>query len=351
MTLKFASQESEPVARNAWLSPFLFVTLIVLGVLSLLIGRYEISPREVFQILWSSFYKFEAFDDDNQWIVVQVLRLPRILLAVLSGAGLAVAGAALQGIFRNPLVGPEILGVSAGASFGGVLAMSLGLVSPAGLAPLAFMFGCGAITLAITLSWLAGQSSTIGLVLAGVIVGGLFSSLTGLVTYSADAESKLPSIVYWLMGSFARATYGQVAFAAVVALIAIPPLFALSWRINLLSLGELDARALGLKTKKLRLAIVALASLLVASQVAVSGGIGWVGLVIPHLARMLVGPDHVRLLPVSALLGGIYLLLIDDLSRSLSETEIPIGLLTSLVGGPVFAIFFVRLRNRGWNND
>jgi iron complex transport system permease protein len=191
----------------------------------------------------------------------------------------------------------------------------------------------------------------LGLVLAGVIISGLFGALTGVITYTADPESRLPNIVYWLMGSFAGSSYQNVAFSAAITMVALPIILALSWRINILALGDLDAKALGLNIKRIRWIILTLVSVLVATQVAVSGGVGWVGLVIPHLARMLVGPDHTKLLPVAALLGAIYLLAMDDLARTLMETEIPIGLLTAMAGTPVFAFFFVKLKGHGWSDE
>jgi iron complex transport system permease protein len=291
------------------------------------------------------------FSGLNEEIVIKTLRLPRVLMVILSGMGLAMAGAAMQGVFRNPLVGPEILGVSSGASFGGVLALSLGLSPGFALIPFSFTFGCGALILAFFLARLARQKSILGLVLSGIVVGGLFGAMTGAVTYLADPESSLPSLIYWLMGSFARANREAVTFLAIIGAVSAIPLIGLAWRLNVLSLGDNEAQSLGLKVSALRWAIIILVSLFVAAQVAVSGGVGWVGLVVPHLGRMLVGPDHVKLLPASALLGGIYLLVMDTLARTLTPFEIPIGLMTSLIGTPVFAFFFIKLRGRGWSND
>jgi iron complex transport system permease protein len=329
----------------------LFVILLLAMLGSLLLGRFEVPVGKAIKILLGS----TGVEGDpgalNEAIVIRTLRLPRVLLVVISGMGLAMAGAAMQGVFRNPLVGPEILGVSSGASFGGVLGLSLGFSGGAELIPFSFVFGCGALILAFALSGLARQTSTLGLVLAGIVVGGLFGALTGLITYFADPESSLPGLIYWLMGSFSRANRESVLFLAVIAIVSTLPLMGLSWRLNVLSLGDSDASSLGLKVSRIRWAVVVLVALFVAAQVAVSGGVGWVGLVIPHLGRMLVGPDHGKLLPVSALLGGIYLLLMDTLARTLSAYEIPIGLMTSIVGTPVFAFFFVKLRGRGWTND
>ena len=334
-----------------YLIPILGFVLISCMILSLLVGRYEISLHEVIDILLSSFSSNKIESGDNPSIVIKLLRLPRILLVVMSGMGLAMAGAAMQGIFRNPLVGPEILGVSSGASFGGALALTLGFSPGIEIVPFSFLFGCGALVMAFILSGLARQRSALGLVLAGIVIGGLFGALTGILTYIADPETKLPGIVFWLMGSFSSASRDNAIFLAAVSMAACVPLLGLSWRLNILALGDADAAALGVKVGVLRWAVVAMVSLVVAAQVSVSGGVGWVGLVIPHLGRMLVGPDHSRLLPVSALLGGVYLLIMDTLARTLTIYEIPIGLMTSIVGTPVFAIFFIKLRGRGWSND
>lgn len=318
---------------------------------SLWLGRYPVSPGEIMHIIFTTSVGDVHAPDDIPWIVIIIVRLPRILLVTLCGMGLAMSGGAMQGVFRNPLVGPEVVGVSAGASFGGVLAILLGFSSLSGTVLLAFIFGAGALAAAFLISRLAGQNGILGLILAGVIISAFFSALIGISTYLADPATKLPGIVYWLMGSFAAATYSKVALMAGMVLIAGTMLLGLSWRINLLSLGQSDAQALGINVNALRWVAVACVSLIVAAQVAVSGGVGWVGLVIPHLARMTVGPEHSRLLPVSALFGGIYLLLMDDLARTLTMQEIPIGLLTAVVGTPIFLVLFLKMQNRGWNND
>jgi iron complex transport system permease protein len=333
------------------LLPVALALLLFLSmVLALMLGRYDVSAWDTLRILFSTFSQ-EQLDAENKVIVIKLLRLPRIILVAISGMGLAMAGAAMQGIFRNPLVGPEILGVSAGASFGGVLALSLGFTVGISLIPFAFVFGCGALVLAFFVASLAKQKSTLGLVLAGLVVGGLFGALTGIVTYLSDPDTKLPGIVFWLMGSFASASKEQALFLAAISLITAIPLLGLSWRLNLLSLGDSDAASLGIKVNILRWVVVVLVSLFVSAQVAVSGGVGWVGLVVPHLARMLVGPDHRKLLPIAALLGGLYLLLMDTLARTLTVYEIPIGLMTSIIGTPVFAFFFIKLRGKGWSGD
>lgn len=325
--------------------------LVLLLIVSLRIGRYPVSVREVVRLLFSLSPSASGPAYANAaWVAVNVIRVPRIFLVTLCGMGLALSGAAMQGVFRNPLVGPEIVGVSAGASCGGVLAIMLAL--PAlGVVGLAFAFGLLALIAAFALTRRAGQGATLALVLSGVVVGTFFSSVVGFLQTIADPTSKLPSIVYWLLGSFVGATYQKLLIVAVVILLAGTPLLLLRWRINLLSLGEEDCAALGISVPRLRWIIIGLVTLIVAAQVSVSGGVAWVGLIIPHMARMLVGPSHSKLLPASALLGGLYLLLMDDLARSIGPQEIPIGLLTSIVGAPIFAALFWKMQGRGWGHE
>ncbi len=220
-----------------------------------------------------------------------------------------------------------------------------------GIVGLAFACGVFALFVAFSLAKLAGHTSTLALVLSGVIVGGFCSAIVGLMQTLPDPMVKLPSIVYWLLGSFAGATYDKVAIVAAASLFACTLLMALRWRINLLSLGEDDAHALGVNVELLRWGLMGLVALLVAAQVSVSGGVGWIGLIVPYLARMLVGPEHTRLLPTAAFLGGIYLLGMDDLARSATEQEIPIGLLTSVIGTPIFALLFRRTQSKGWSHE
>ena len=331
--------------------PCLFIALLACMVFSLWLGRYPVPPLEIVNILTSTSLGEIHDPDDIPWIIIMLVRLPRILMVTFAGMGLGLAGAAMQGVFRNPLVGPEVVGVSSGASFGGVLAIILGFSSLSGVVFLAFVFGAGALISAFLISRLAGQSGILGLILAGVIIGSFFGALMGIATYLADPETKLPNIVYWLMGSFATATYAKAGLMAGVALVAGSVLVGLSWRINLLSLGQSDAEALGVNVNVLRWGVVACVALIVAAQVAVSGGVGWVGLVMPHMARMLVGPEHTKLLPVAGLFGGMYLLIMDNLARSLTVQELPIGLLTSIIGTPVFLVLFLKMQNKGWNHD
>lgn len=339
------------LVRSNLLIGALSLTLIFAILGALTVGRYPVPVTDVVRIVFAS-NPFDAVVpyDDKAWVAVTMIRMPRVLLVTLCGIGLALSGAAMQGVFRNPLVGPEIAGVSSGASLGGVIAIAAGAGSIT-IVSLSFAFGLLALTAAYGLAALGGKSSALALVLAGFVVSGFCSSLLGLIQTMVDPSTKLPSIVYWMLGSFVGATYEKVLLVAVVTALAGSLVLALRWRINLLSLAEDDAKALGTNVNLLRWVLMGLVALIVAAQVAVSGGVGWVGLVIPHVARLIVGPEHGRLLPASALLGGIYLLSIDTIARTASTQEIPIGLLTSAIGTPVFAYLFWRLQANGWARD
>jgi iron complex transport system permease protein len=253
----------------------------------------------------------------------------------------------LQGVFRNPLVDPHVIGVSSGAAFGGVLAILLGL-GAAVLWVMAFGFGIGALLLVVVMSRKSGRSSLLMLVLAGIVVSALFSALVSLGTYFADPNDTLPAIVFWLMGSFASATPERALYMVPLVMLFAVPLLLMRFRINVLSLGDEDARALGLKVEPTRWLALCCVTGITAASVANSGIIGWVGLVIPHFARTLVGPDHGRLLPAAALLGAIFMLLVDTLARTMIAAEIPLGVLTAIVGAPVFLILLHRNRGDAW---
>lgn len=323
----------------------LAAVLVLAVIVSLGIGRYDISPARVLRILLAPWFPPPDPVTPMERSVVIIVRLPRVLMAALAGAGLALAGASLQGLFRNPLVGPQVVGVSSGAAFGGTLAILLGW-QQAGLVGAAFVFGLSALVLVWLFASAVSRSNILVLVLAGVVVSGFFGALVSLVQFTADSQDKLPVIVFWLLGSFATADAGKAVLLAAPILPCAAALLALRWRINILSLGDEDARALGVPVTGLRWALLGLTAMIVSAQVAVSGMIGWVGLVVPHLARMLVGPDHRVLLPASALLGASFLLMVDNAARSMSASEIPLGILTALIGTPMFAFLLWRSRER-----
>ncbi|HVY99031.1 MAG TPA: iron ABC transporter permease [Dongiaceae bacterium] len=339
--------------RRGWPVIAALTVLLVFSVIySVTLGRYGVSMTHAWLILWSHVVPVA----DPTWTavdanVVEAIRLPRILAALLVGAGLAISGAALQGLFRNPLVDPGIIGVTAGAGFGGTLAILLvgggTLVMGA-----AFGFGIGSLLVVRLLASVKGRTSTLTFVLAGVIVSAFFEAAISIVKLLADPHQKLPAITYWLMGSIAATGYDDLAL---LALAILPPsllIFLLRYQINILSLGEEKARALGSPIERVQWMIYAAVACISAGIVATSGIVGWVGLVIPHVARALVGPDHARLLPVAALLGAVYLLLVDDIARTATVAELPIGIITALIGVPVFALILRRVQSKsGWAHD
>ncbi len=341
--------------KHGWLIPILLALLVLMAMLaSMCIGAYPMSFWQSARILghlaWPGSLPANPAWTVKEITVVQIVRLPRVLLATLAGLGMGMAGTALQGMMRNPLVGPDIVGVSSGAAFGGVLGMLFHL-PPVGIVGLAFCGGMLAMLLTFGIAKLAksGASSLI-LILAGVFVGAFFLAAVGLIEFLAS-DAQLPSIVYWLLGSFVGADPRKVFMIAIPTLGAGAVLMTLRWRINLLSLGDLDAKTLGVNVGVPRWTLIALVSLIVAAQVAVSGIVGWVGLIVPHCARMLVGPDHRRLLPTAALLGSLFVLGLDDVTRSIVKAELPVGVLTALVGTPVVCVLLWKSRGKGWGHE
>lgn len=323
--------------------------LVAAALLALALGRYSVPLGHVVEILASRLAPFPNEASGTEQNVVLLVRMPRTLLAALVGGGLALGGAALQAVFRNPLVSPEIIGVSAGASFGGALALLLGLES-ALLVTGSFAFGLIALATLFLITSGRGGTPMLMVVLGGVVTGSFFSALVALVTYIADPNTTLPAIVFWLLGSVATATFTKVLVAVIPILGGAVVLLALRWRINVLSLGDDDAAALGVRPRPLRWVVLLAVALIVAGAVAVSGAVSWVGLVVPHLARMWVGPDHRVLLPVSFLLGAAYIVLVDTVARTATAGEIPLGVLTALIGAPVFFLLLRRNRERIWES-
>lgn len=310
------------------------------------LGRYSIPLGQLLNIMAAKVLPITPTWPSTMETVVFHVRLPRMLAAMLVGAALATAGAAYQGMFKNPLVSPDILGASAGASFGAALAIHLSM-GIAGVQISSFLFGLLAVGLTWMLSSRIRQNQTLILVLAGILIGTLFSSGTALLKYMADPYDKLPAITFWLMGSLAAIAPRDVWTALAPVLIGTVPLYLLRWRLNVLSLDEEEACSLGLDTERLRLIVIFCSTLATAASVAISGVIGWVGLIIPHLARMVVGPNYRELLPAAILIGSAYLMLVDDLARVLTSVEVPLGILTSIIGAPFFLYILLNAR-RGW---
>lgn len=315
--------------------------LLALFLLSFVVGRYGVPLGQVVRILLSGVLPLEQTWTDNMAIAVLNVRLPRILLACLVGCGLSAAGTGYQTVFQNPMAAPDILGASSGACFGASLAILTGQG-----AVMITVFAFLASLLSVALVYLVGNHTrgnrVVNLLLAGIMVGSLFSACTSYIKLVADPTNQLPQITYWLMGSLSGTRMGTVRFAAVCMAVGLVPLLLLRWRMNLLTLSPDEARAMGVHTDRLRLAVILSSTVLTAAAVSVSGMIGWVGLVIPHLSRRIVGSDCRRLMPMSCLFGAAFLLLVDNMARCLTATEIPIGILTAFVGAPFFIYLMVR---------
>ena len=315
--------------------------LLALFLLSFVVGRYGVPLGQVVRILLSGVLPLEQTWTDNMAIAVLNVRLPRILLACLVGCGLSAAGTGYQTVFQNPMAAPDILGASSGACFGAALAIMTGQS-----AVMITVFAFLASLLSVALVYLVGNHTrgnrVVNLLLAGIMVGSLFSACTSYIKLVADPTNQLPQITYWLMGSLSGTRMGTVRFAAVCMAVGLVPLLLLRWRMNLLTLSPDEARAMGVHTERLRLAVILSSTVLTAAAVSVSGMIGWVGLVIPHLSRRIVGSDCRRLMPMACLFGAAFLLLVDNMARCLTATEIPIGILTAFVGAPFFIYLMVR---------
>jgi iron complex transport system permease protein len=329
-------------------------TIIALAVLAagfavaFLVGRFPVSLADIAAVLWSKISGAPSDVPSATEAVILQVRGPRVIAAFLVGAALAIAGTAFQGLFRNPLVSPDILGASSGAALGAVLGIyfSLGVLS---IQILAFAGGLVAVTAVYLIGTaIRTRDPVLVLVLAGVVIGSLLGAGVGLVKYLADPYNQLPAMTFWLLGSLAGANAGDLVPLLGPVLIGSLVLLALRHRMNVMSLPEEEARALGVPTGPLRIAIVAAATLVTSASVATAGIIGWVGLVVPHLARSLVGPDFAKLLPVSAILGGGFLLFIDTLARTMAQIEVPLGILTAVVGTPFF-IWLLASVSKTWS--
>lgn len=324
--------------------------LAVLPVVALLasftMGRYAISLPDLFQVFFGHLLGWPQTWPRATEMVVFNVRLPRIGIALLVGAALATSGTAYQGIFKNPMVSPDILGAAAGAGFGAAMAilMDFGTV---GIELSAFVGGLVAvgITYALGNSIGRGSNAVLVLVLTGMVVQAMFSAFISITKFVADPNNKLPEITFWLMGGLSAVSNNEFFVLIVPFLLGVIPIFLLRWKLNVLSFGEEEAQALGVNTRTIRLIFIICATLLTSSSIAVAGMIGWVGLIIPHLARLLVGPDARVLLPASLLIGAGYLVIVDDIARTAFPTEVPLGILTAIIGAPFFMFLLVKGRD------
>ncbi len=329
------------IKKNFIASIIMLTILLILSILiSLKIGRYEIS----FVDIKALYIPNDSVNIDMVKFIIFENRLPRILVAALVGAGLSIVGAALQGVFQNPLISPDIIGVSAGSGFGAALGIllssSVGMITIS----LSALFGLLALISTMLIVKARKKVEIMSYILGGIITTSVFSALTSLLKYVADKDEQLPAIVFWLMGSFANKSFDDLLLVVFPIVFGIIGILLIRWRLNILSLGEEEALSLGIKPKYTRIIVILLSTIITASCVMVSGIIGWVGLLIPHIARQIFGVSHEKLLPASLLIGAIFMVIVDTLARSLTAAEIPIGILTSLIGAPFFAYIFIRLK-------
>lgn len=323
------------------LLPVLAVLLICMVVIAVCVGKYSVTAGETVSILLRRIFGMEMLSDEMTVNVVLRLRIPRIIASVLVGAALSAAGSSYQGIFKNPLVSPDFLGVSSGACIGAAAAILLGLTSVY-VSLLAFLGGLAAVALTVSIPAVLRNRANIMLVLSGIIVGSAMSSILGLLKYVADPDTQLAAITYWTMGSF---SYVLPRDLLILAVLVIPPaviLLLMSWWIDVLSMGEAEARALGANVHLIRTVVILCSTLLTAGSVCVAGTISWVGLIVPHFGRMLAGPSSRRLLPVSLLLGGLFMLVVDTLTRVIGAAEMPVSVMTGIIGAPFFCWLLYR---------
>ena len=331
-----------------WMKIALPVALAAIVLVSFALGKYSVSPAELVEGIGRHFQgEITTNAELSLDKIIFNIRIPRILLVVLVGAALSSAGASFQGMFRNPLVSPDLLGASAGAGLGACIGLLFGW-SIVLTQLMAFATGLLAVGIAVFMNRMVKYDRLLGLVLGGILVSTLFQAGTSIVKLCADVNDKLPSITYWLMGSFSGSNQRDLLIAILPMFIGFALIMSQRWKLNVLSLGEDEARSLGVNTKRTRFIVIVAATLLTSVSVAVSGVIGWIGLIIPHLARALVGPDHRKLIPAAMILGSSYLLIVDDIARCALSMEIPIGILTALLGVPFFAIIF-RRNSKGWS--
>ncbi|MGM0601765.1 MAG: FecCD family ABC transporter permease [Bacillota bacterium] len=328
----------------------LTVLLLIIIIISLFMGNYKISPKNYSQIFNYLIFSINSqITESLDWSVFYHIRLPRIIAVMMVGSSLSITGAAYQNIFRNPLVSPDILGVSAGAGLG----VAVGLLYTSGSMVYvyisAFIFGTAAVGLTYLISMTAHRNSSILMVLAGIIIASLSNALLSLLKYLADPMEKLPGIVFYLMGGFSRIGWREVYYLIPIFVIGSAVLLLFRWQLNIFSLGEEEASSLGINIFRIRVIIIFFSTIMVAASVAAAGQITWIGLVVPHIARYIVGTNYRYFLPTAALCGSLMLLIMDNLARTVSGAEIPISIITALIGAPFFAYLLLSKKESGWN--
>jgi len=313
----------------------LLLLFIMMFFASFSLGRYDIEYSELVKILFSKIIPIDKTWTDSMENVVLNVRLPRIILACLVGGCLSVAGACYQGVFQNPMASPDLLGATSGAAFGAALAILYGASSQL-ISMSAFVFSLITVFVVFIMGQKIPGKKVVNLILAGIMISSLFSAGTSFIKLVADPTNQLPSITYWLMGSLSGARNKEVIFVAFPMIAGLVPLFAIRWRINILTLNDEESHAMGVNSNVIRLIVILSATLITAASVSISGMIGWVGLVIPHMCRKIMGNNYKYLLPTSMIFGSTFMLFVDNISRNLLATEIPIGILTAFIGAPFF---------------
>lgn len=332
------------LTMNKKITILLIVLPFITAILCLGLGRYSITVRETIEVLWNGLQGKTS--GEMPYSVIFNVRLPRILLAMLVGSGLACAGAAFQGLFTNPMATPDTLGVASGASFGAVLAMMFD-ANLFVIQLMALIFGLLACYITYNISKLKGKSSIVMIVLGGMVVSSIFQAFVSLAKYLADPQDKLPSITYWLMGSMSAASYDTLLLGGPFIIIGIVLIFTLRWRLNILSLNEDEAKSMGINLKFMRVIIIVAASLITSACVSMCGQVGWIGLLIPHIARMIMGSNNKTVIPFSICMGAVFMLIIDTFARSATSAEIPLSILTAIIGAPFF-ISLLRKTGGAW---
>ncbi|MBN2794118.1 MAG: iron ABC transporter permease [Clostridia bacterium] len=320
---------------------FFGVILGLIILISLSLGRYQVSIINVFRILINEIVPLQETWSSEMASVVLNIRVPRILLAVLVGSCLSVAGVSYQGVFQNPMASPDLLGATSGAAFGAALAILLGGSSMM-ISMSAFIFSLLTVLIVYFIGKKASGNSVMNLILSGIMIGSLFTAGTSLIKLVADPTNQLPSITYWLMGSLSGAKNKEVVFVALPMLLGLTPLILMRYKINILTLGDDVSKSLGINPDHMRLIVIVASTMITAASVSISGMIGWVGLVIPHLTRKIIGNNYQYLIPGNLIIGGGFMLIVDNISRNLLSVEIPIGILTAFIGAPFFAYLILR---------
>ena len=335
------------INKYSFLFQVLLISVPIVAILiSVGVGRYSLNLKKFFEVIWSVITNGKNSVSATDYSVVINMRLSRIVLALVCGGGLAVSGVALQSLFSNPLVSPDTLGGASGASFGAVLALLFKL-NLAYVQSIALVFGLLAVYLTYSLSSVKGEQKIVMVILSGMVISSLFSALISLVKYLADTEEILPSITYWLMGSLYTSNWKSIIWGAPSIIVSSIIFILIRWKTNILSLSEDEAKTLGLNLKWIRVLVILLSAVITSSVVSMCGQIGWIGLLIPHICRMIFGSDNMKIIPASISFGAAFLLVIDTISRSISITELPVSILTAIIGAPIFILL---LRRTGANS-